>query len=256
MRYNKAILWLLGSSLLILSCLAIYYKKGWDTVDGQLREISSNVDTINTVMRDLGGLYHRTRSAIILAQIKSQADDVLVVFGDSIVEQMYYPCVLGHNVVNTGISGSRALESLPFLRDVLAASHGPLVVLSIGANDAFGSAVATPEQFAAGYEALAKAVLDSGRGLVLATLPPMEPGKFAAENFDHASIPAYNERIREIGRKLGAQVADVDAVLSAWRQGRPEGCTVDGVHLNGQAAGVWRETVYAAAGKVLAAKKP
>jgi lysophospholipase L1-like esterase len=126
----------------------------------------------------------------------------------------------------------------------------------MGANDAFGKSVASPERFAAGYEALAQAVLDSGRALVLVTLPPMETGKFAADNFDHASIPAYNERIREIGRRLGVAVADVDAVLGEWRKGRPEGCTVDGVHLNAQAAGVWRQTVYAAARDAMAARKP
>ncbi|WP_428562130.1 MAG: SGNH/GDSL hydrolase family protein [Solidesulfovibrio sp. DCME] len=223
-------------------------------MDGQLREISSNVDTINMVMRDLGGLYYRTRSAIILTQIKSQADPLLVVFGDSIVEQMYCPATDGLNVVNAGISGSKALESLPFLQQVLAASKGPLVVLSIGANDAFGASVASPEQFAAGYEALARAVLDSGRALVVATLPPMEPGKLAAEHFHHPSIAAYNTRIREIGQRLGARVADVDDALDRWRQGRPEGATVDGVHLNGQAAAVWRDTVYAAVKSALAAR--
>jgi len=257
LRENKVIFWLLCSSIVILSCAAFYYKRGWDVVDGQLREISSNVDTLNTVMRDLGGLYYRTRSAIILTQINSQVDDVFVVFGDSIVEQMYYPATLGHNVVNTGISGAKALESLPFLEKVLAASRGPLVVLSIGANDAFGASVASPERFAEGYAALAKAVLDSGRALVVATLPPMEPGKFEAENFHHASIPAYNERIREIGRRLGAQVADVSAVLEGWRKGRPQGATVDGVHLNAQAATVWRDTVYAAVKNALeAGQKP
>lgn len=235
--------------------MAFYYKKGWDTVDGQLREISTNVDTINTVMRDLGGLYHRTRAAIILTQIKSQSDPVLLVFGDSIIEQMYYPPTAGYNVINAGISGAKALESLPFLQEVLAASKGPAVVLSIGANDAFGKTVASPEAFAAGYEALAKAVLQSGRALVLATLPSMEPGKLAAEHFDYKRVPEYNAHIREIGRRLGAQVADVHDVLDAWRQGRPDGATVDGVHLNGQAAAVWRTTVYAAVQKALAGAK-
>ncbi|WP_300157664.1 GDSL-type esterase/lipase family protein [Solidesulfovibrio sp.] len=225
-------------------------------MNGQLREIAVNVDTVNTVMNDLGGLYNRTRASILLTQLRSAQDDLVIVFGDSIVEQMYFPTLSGINVVNTGISGSKALESLSFMRQVLAGSHGPLVIVSMGANDAFGKSVASPERFAAGYEALAQAVLDSGRALVLATLPPMETGKFAADSFHHASIPSYNEQIREVGRRLGVPVADVDAVLEEWRKGRPEGCTVDGVHLNAQAAGVWRETVYAAAREAMAARKP
>ena len=225
-------------------------------MDGQLREIATNVNTVNEVMNDLGGLYNRTRSGIILKQLVSLDAPFVAVFGDSIVEQMYFPALDGLNVINTGISGSKALESLPFLRQILADSRGPLVILSMGANDAFGKNVATPERFAAGYEALARAVLDSGRALVLVTLPPMEPGKFAAGQFDHASIPAYNDRIREIGQRLGVVVADVDAVLEAWRKGQPDGFTVDGVHLGAKAAALWRDTVYAAARKALAAGKP
>ena len=256
MRYNKAIVWLLCSSVILLTIAAFYYKRGWDTVDGQLREIATNVNAVNEVMNDLGGLYNRTRSGIILKQLVSLDAPFVAVFGDSIVEQMYFPALDGLNVINTGISGSKALESLPFLRQILADSRGPLVILSMGANDAFGKNVATPERFAAGYEALARAVLDSDRALVLVTLPPMEPGKFAADKFDHASIPAYNDRIREIGQRLGVTVADVDAVLEAWRKGQPDGFTVDGVHLGAKAAALWRETVYAAARKALAAGKP
>jgi lysophospholipase L1-like esterase len=256
LRYNKAIVWLLCSSVVLLTIAAFYYKRGWDTVDGQLREIATNVNAVNEVMNDLGGLYNRTRSGIILKQLVSLDAPFVAVFGDSIVEQMYFPALDGLNVINTGISGSKALESLPFLRQILADSRGPLVILSMGANDAFGKNVATPERFAAGYEALARAVLDSDRALVLVTLPPMEPGKFAADKFDHASIPAYNDRIREIGQRLGVTVADVDAVLEAWRKRQPDGFTVDGVHLGAKAAALWRETVYAAARKALAAGKP
>jgi len=253
LKYNKAILILLCSSLVCLSLLALYYKKGWNAVDGQLREISTNVETINTVMTDLSGIYARTRAGIILTQLKSQQEELLVVFGDSIVEQMYFPTTTGRNIINTGISGTKALEAKPFLEQILAASNGPLVVLSIGTNDAFGKAVASPDQFAVGYEELARTVLASGRKLVLATLPPMELDKIAAMQFDHASVDAYNIRIRDIGRRTGAVVADVNAVLTRRRAEHPGSFTVDGVHLDATAARVWRDTVYAAIDKALAA---
>lgn len=249
MKHQKLILALLCGSLL---CLALYYKKGWDTVDGQLREISTNVDIINTVMHDLSGIYARTRSGIILTQLRSQNEDLIVVFGDSIVEQMYYPATSGHNIINTGISGTKALEGKPFLEQVLATSRGPLVVLSIGTNDAFGKSVATPDQFAAGYAELARTVQATGRKLVLATLPPMESDKIAALQFDNASIDAYNTRIRDIGRQIGAVVADVNAVLAKRQTDRPGSFTVDGVHLDAAAASVWRDAVYAAIGLALA----
>ncbi len=253
MRYTKKIVFLLCCSVVILSALAFYYKRGWDTVDGQLREISNDVDSINMIMHDLGGLYGRTRSGIILTQLHSQDENLIVMFGDSIVEQMYFPETAGYNVINSGVSGARALESLPFLQKVLAASHGPAVVLSIGANDALGDKVATPEDFAAGYEALAKAVRQSGRALVLVTLPPMEPEKFTAVKFDYTRVADYNAAIREVGRRTGAVVAEVHDAIDAWRKGRPGGFTVDGVHLGAQAAALWRQIVYAAVARALPA---
>ena len=252
MKYNKTIIVLLCCSLLCLSLLALYYKKGWNAVDGQLRELSSNVDTINTVINNLGGLYARTRTAIILKQIRSVDDNLLIVFGDSIVEQMYFPLTSGLNVLNAGISGTRALEAKPFLQEVLAASHGPLIVLSMGSNDAFGKKVSTPQEFAAGYEDLAKTVLASGRRIVLVTVPPLETDKPGAERFDGRSLVAYNEHIREIGRRLGVVVADVNDVLTRRRAAHPGSFTVDGVHLDAAAAAIWRDTVYAAIRQALA----
>ncbi|EHJ48776.1 lipolytic protein G-D-S-L family [Solidesulfovibrio carbinoliphilus subsp. oakridgensis] len=252
MKYHKSILALLCSSLICLSLLALYYKKGWDLAGGQLREISDNIDMLKTVMQDLGGVYARTRMSIILTQLQSQDEDLLVVFGDSIVEQMYYPATAGRNIINTGISGTKALEARPFLERILAASRGPLVVLSIGTNDALEKSLATADQFAAGYEELARLVLASGRKLVLATLPPLEDGKAASAMFDRASLASYNARIREIGRRTGAVVADVNDVLTRRQAAHPGPFTVDGVHLDAAAATVWRDTVYTAIRQALA----
>jgi lysophospholipase L1-like esterase len=253
LKYQKSILALLCSSLLCLSLLALYYKKGWDLAGGQLREIAGNIDMLKTVMQDLGGVYARTRMSIILTQLRSQDEDLLVVFGDSIVEQMYFPATAGRDIINTGISGTRALEAKPFLEQILAVSRGPLVVLSIGTNDAFGKSVATADQFAAGYEELARLVLAGGRRLVLATLPPLEDGKAASGMFDRESVAGYNARIREIGRRTGAVVADVNDVLARRQAANPGSFTVDGVHLDAAAAAVWRDTVYAAIRQALAA---
>ena len=116
----------------------------------------------------------------------------------------------------------------------------------MGSNDAFGKDIANPDRFARGYEELVRCVLADGRKLVLATLPPLETDKIGAEHFDGASLDAYNSRIREIGARLGVVVADVNAVLTKRRVEHPGPFTVDGVHLDGAAAGVWRDTVYAA----------
>ncbi|OLN25541.1 hypothetical protein DVDV_3284 [Desulfovibrio sp. DV] len=252
MKTDKVILLLLLGCLVSMSGIALYYKLGWDRMDKQMREISTDVDTVNTAIKDLSGLYARTRSGIILAQLRSQDLPLIVMFGDSIVEQMYCPAIDGINVINTAISGSKALESKAFLDSILAASRGPLVTLSMGTNDAFGEKVATPEQFATGYEALVRTVLDNGRRLVLVTLPPLEREKAEARLFNGVSIEAYNTAIRTIGQRHKLVVADVNAVLTARRTAQPGSHTVDGVHLDAASAAVWRDTVYAAIHQALA----
>lgn len=246
MKTDKVISLLLLGSLLSMSGIALYYKLGWDRMDQQMREIATDVNTVNTAIKDLSGLYSRTRVGLILTKLRSQNEPLLVMFGDSIVEQLFFPALDGLNVVNTGISGSKALEAKPFLESILATSRGPLVVLSMGTNDAFGEKVATPEQFAAGYETLVRTVLDSGRKLVLVTLPPLEQDKPESRMFNGKSLDAFNAVIRQAGARHGLVVADIHAVLTDRRLKNPASQTVDGVHLDPAAAAVWRDTVYAA----------
>ena len=252
MKTDKVILLLLLGCLVSLSGIALYYKLGWDRMDTQMREIAADVNTVNTTMKDLSGLYRRTRIGLILTQLRSQSDPLVVLFGDSIVEQLYFPALDGINTLNAGISGSKALESQEFLENILAGSHGPLVVLAMGTNDAFGEPVATAEQFTTGYEALVRAILAGGRKVVLVTLPPLERDKPESRLFSGASLDTYNAIIREVGGRHGLLLADVNAVLTERRLKNPAAQTVDGVHLTPDAAGVWRDTVYAVARQALA----
>ena len=153
----------------------------------------------------------------------------------------------GRNVLNAGISGARVVESLPFLESLLAATRGPLVVLSMGVNDAFGEAGAAPEQFAAAYEGLVQAVLADKRRLVLVNLPPLEHDKPEARRFDAAKVALYNELVAGIADRRGVPLVDVHRLLTARRAAQGQGQTVDGVHLSPAAAVAWRDAVYAAA---------
>lgn len=235
-----------------MSGIALYYKLGWDRMDKQMLEIATDVNTVNTTIKDLSGLYSRTRVGIILTQLRSQDLPLVVMFGDSIVEQQYFPAIDGINVVNTGISGTKVLDAKPFLENILAASRGPLVAVSMGTNDAFGEKVAPLDVFVAGYEALVRTVLDSGRRLVLVTLPPLEREKPEARLFSGASLDAYNGAIRDLAARHKLVVADIHAALTARRASRGESQTLDGVHLDPGAAMVWRDTVYAAIRQALA----
>lgn len=251
MKTDKLLLALLIGCLLSMSGIALYYKLGWDRMDTQMREIASDVDIVNTTIQDLGGLYRSTRIAIIQAQLRSQGLPLIVILGDSIVEQLYCPALAGRNVINAGISGARVLESQPFLESVLAATTGPLVVVAMGVNDAFGATGTTPEQFEAGYETLAKTVLADNRRLVLVNLPPIEQDKPEAKRFDAAKIARYNAIVAAVAARLNVPLVDINAMLTARRETSGQGQTVDGVHLNPAAAAAWRDAVYTAALRAL-----
>lgn len=251
LKTDKLLVALLTGCLLSMSGIAFYYKLGWDRMDAQMREIASDVDLVNATMQDLGGLYRRTRIAIIQAQLRSQGLPLIVIFGDSIVEQLYCPALAGRNVLNAGISGARVLESQPFLESVLAAAPGPLVIVAMGVNDAFGAAGTTPEQFEAGYETLCKTVLADNRRLVLVNLPPLEQDKPEAKRFDAAKIARYNAIVAAVAGRLGVPLADINAMLAERRKASGQSQTVDGVHLNPAAAAAWRDTVYTVALRAL-----
>jgi lysophospholipase L1-like esterase len=235
-----------------MSGIALYYKLGWDRMDTQMREIASDVDIVNATIQDLGGLYRRTRIALLQAQLRSQDLPLAVILGDSIVEQLYCPALTGVNVFNAGISGAKVLESKPFLESLLADSKGPLVIVSMGVNDAFGEATASPEQFQAGYEALVQTVLTDKRRLVLVNLPPLEQDKPEAARFDATKLARYNAIIADIAARNNLTLVDIHGLLTTRRTATGQSQTLDGVHLNSPAAAAWRDAVYAAAKGVLA----
>ena len=255
MRKDKVILLLLLGCLVCMSGIALFYKLDSDRMDKRVRDVdatSTTANNVTTALQDLSGFYRRTRIGVCLSELRSQNDPLIVLFGDSIMEQAYFPALDGINTFNAGISGAKALESLEFVADVLAASNGPLVILALGVNDAFGPPVTTPEQFAAVYESLVSAILASGRKAVLVTLPPLENDKSESQLFSGTNLDTYNAVVRAAGARHGLLVADINAVLTKLRLKTLVSQTVDGVHLTPAATVVWRDTVYAAARQALA----
>lgn len=247
MKTERLVAVLLLGCLLTMSGIALYNKLGWERMASQMRELNSNIDLVNATIQDLSGLYRRTRVAILQAQMQSQDMPLVVILGDSIVEQLYCPALAGHNVLNAGISGARVLESKDFLNNTLTLTHGPLVILAMGVNDAFANGDTSPEQFEAGYQALAQSVLADNRRLVLVNLPPIEQNKTEALRFDTAKADRYNAIVTVVAARLGVPLVDIRSLLDARRQAEGKAQTVDGVHLTPQAAAAWRDAVYAAA---------
>jgi lysophospholipase L1-like esterase len=241
--------------LLLLGALFLYFRTERANLRLARQDFKNNA---NIIMNGLGDLYLTTKRAVLLDELDTVDAPGVFVFGDSIVERMYFPSVCGLNVFNAGISGARATESGEFLGAVLDRAPFRLMVLSMGTNDASRKLEVSPEAFSASYDHMVQAALDRKIRVILVTIPPLEESrKEILLLFDPERIAAFNERIMAIGKKHGLTVVDVNSLILSQTAERHDSFSVDGVHLNPTYARFWREAVYAAVRTALAdAKSP
>jgi acyl-CoA thioesterase I len=145
-------------------------------------------------------------------------------------------------VVNAGISGHKSSDMLDrFQRDVLD-KKPDVVTISVGINDVwhgftaehpagYGPRRVPLEAYQKNVEAMLQAAQKAGVKAVLFTTTIFEDD---ANSIRNLRIAAYNDALRELGRKYGVPVADQNAAfMSAWRKnmGSSVRLTSDQVHL-------------------------
>jgi lysophospholipase L1-like esterase len=252
---KKTFIFTLLGGLLILGSVTLHYTFKMEKFEVDRLQFKDNINTLKLVLQDLGNLYATTKRGILLTQLSTVEDATILAFGDSIVEQMYFPLVNGKEVFNAGICGAQATESRVFFNAALDQSKFLLIVLSIGSNDAIRKLAVDPQEFIAAYRALADLAQQRNIPVVLATIPPLETSKKGAELFDPERIEAFNNGIKALGQERDLPVVDINAIIREKNAQRLDAFTVDGVHLNGVYARFWREAVYAAIRSSLAGKK-
>ena len=162
----------------------------------------------------------------------------------------------GDRVVNSGISGDRAVDlRARWSEDVLAHDPDVLTVL-IGVNDMWrrydSDDATSPEQFRAVYDELLGSLAGTGASIIL-----MEPFLLSVSDGMHAwrtdDLDAKIAVVRELAATHGATLVGLDALLTAAAQDRgPEAVAADGVHPTPYGHGLIADAWMAAAAPQLA----
>ena len=192
---------------------------------------------------------HRLARQQILHFTLSNAEDPIIVLGDSIVEASTLPRTqCGHAIVNAGLSGASTGSDLgSWLSGALVQQRAGLIVVALGTNDALGSV--SQQVFETRYGALLAQLSALTPHLVVMTIPAVE----ARNNLtvDHrdaamAAINGYNASLPALTKSGGATLVALPAMS--------EPHTIDGVHLNSAGYAVWDAAVLQGAASICNSK--
>ena len=192
---------------------------------------------------------HRLARQQILHFTLSNADDPIIVLGDSIVEASTLPRALcGHAIVNAGLSGASTGSDLGgWLSGALARKRAGLIVVSLGTNDALGSV--SQQIFETRYGALLDQLSTLTSHLVVMTIPAVEAlNNVTVERRDAtmAAIDGYNAGLPSLAKSGGATFVALPAMS--------EPHTIDGVHLNSAGYAVWDAALLQGAASICNSK--
>lgn len=172
--------------------------------------------------------HFEARLAVIRSQI-SRVQKPIIVMGDSIVETAFLPAsICGHPVINAGIGGATVGFLVRYAEAIVNNSNPPLIVISVGLNDAG----ATPEAFRAAYQAILRS-LPSPR-IAMAISPARG-----------LNVERLNNVIREITENAAIELP-----------GLYEGMTIDGIHLDKGGYAIWNNALLKAVETKLSCSSP
>jgi lysophospholipase L1-like esterase len=160
---------------------------------------------------------------------------VVDVYGDSIAlteAQNVAPLVAPDKVRNHAVSGSSLQQAIVAgLMTDAAKSDAAAVVLAYGTNDALMRAgYYSPAEYRAALSDAARAILASGKGLVIETAPQVIVSIAPAGRYNNLGADQYARAAREVAREVGAVLCDRNT-----RQSTPD-MMPDGVHPTGALA--------------------
>ena len=164
----------------------------------------------------------------------------IVFAGDSLVQMCEWAELLGdHRVVNRGVFG----ETTATLRDHVGAigrDHPSAVFLMVGINDLGHGR--TMDAITADYTAIVQSLSHNTPRVVVQSVLPVNHAayKYRVRSNDIVSL---NARLRDLAAQLGATYLDVGARLTDASGDLGEHFTADGVHLNGEAYRLWRDSL-------------
>lgn len=202
-------------------------------IDDQAAKLEKLSEAVRLSMpREIGYYHTEVRIFMIKSQL-AQAEDPMVIAGDSIREGALLPStVCGHSVVNAGIGGADEITYAAIINDIFPAKPVALIVVALGTNN---STIASPHHiFAKYYAALADRLMPHAQKLMFVGLPRIDmSGQLALQYFDRAAIDRHDAKIRAIAKQRSVDFIDIRSEAST------NGMTVDGVHLTAAGYKPW-----------------
>lgn len=217
-------------------------------IDDQTSKIEKLSETVTlSIPREIGHNHTEVRKFIIKSQI-AQADDPIVIVGDSITEAALFPSsICGQKLINAGIGGLDTKTYAAIINDVLPAKSVPLIVVALGTNNS--TRAASRHTFAKSYNSLADILATHAVKLMFIGVPRVEmTGALASGYFDSDSIDRHDAKIRDIAKQRSVDFIDVRSGAET------SGMTVDGVHLNADGYMPWRSAVLSSIEAALGCK--
>lgn len=165
--------------------------------------------------------------------VKAETVDV---YGDSIAvteAANVAPLVAPHRVRSHAVSGSTLQQAVAagWLADAHKSDAAAIVLAYGGTNDALmRPGYYSPAEYRAALAGAARAIVASGKGLVIETAPRVLVELAPAGRYNNVGADQYAEQARQVAREVGAVLCD--------RNARPSTPDVmpDGVHPVGQLA--------------------
>jgi len=126
-------------------------------------------------------------------------------------------------MLNEGLGGERAVDSVGRFKTALSADHPDAVLLMHGVNDLNAVGDGRVQAAVDALEEMVKAARQNNLATFIATLPPLGPGGKAS---CPECVDPFNDRVRSMASAKGAVLVDVNA---AWG-GRTDLMGADGIH--------------------------
>ncbi|TDR89667.1 SGNH/GDSL hydrolase family protein [Enterovirga rhinocerotis] len=181
--------------------------------------------------------YGHSRAHPIQAQLAQARAPYVLLAGDSYMELFLpEPLPCGRDVVNAGVSGAKASETLRLLDELRLEPRPAAVLLSVGLNHLL--AKGKPDRpdavqaFRADVETLVGRLGAGGTRVTVLAVPPIPAG--GGTVFDAPSIARYTDVLREICTARGCTVLDPFAEArepGAFWRAKP-GIATDNLHLS------------------------
>ncbi len=151
----------------------------------------------------------------------------------------------GSALINLSAAGATTADAVNKQLTQLDGTRATLVTICVGVNDLISGREA--EEFAENYETLVAKLKQSGRLIVVTTLPDVASApamKGMADESLRIRLRQFNKAIEGIARRYAVPLVDLYKLSGETLQSRPEFFSSDGLHPSDLGYAHWAEAIW------------